>query len=51
VTANKTPRRMLTEALKELDPAKVFGIVFNGDDRTLSRYYGYYNADPAGRGR
>ena len=43
VTANKTPRRLLTEALKELDPAKVFGLVFNGDDRTLSRYYGYYN--------
>jgi capsular exopolysaccharide synthesis family protein len=44
VTANKTPRRMLTEALKELDPAKVFGIVFNGDDRAATRYYGYYHS-------
>lgn len=42
VTANKTPRKLLTEALKELDPAKVFGIVFNGDDRTAMRYDGYY---------
>jgi capsular exopolysaccharide synthesis family protein len=42
VTANKTPRRLLSDALKELDPAKVFGIVFNGDERTASRYYGYY---------
>jgi capsular exopolysaccharide synthesis family protein len=43
VTANKTPRRMLSEALKELDPAKVFGIVFNGDDRATARYGGYYH--------
>lgn len=52
VTANKTPRRMLTEALKELDPAKVFGLVFNGDDRAAARYYGYYQhgATNAGRG-
>jgi capsular exopolysaccharide synthesis family protein len=42
VTANKTPRRLLTDALKELDPAKVFGLVFNGDDRAATRYYGYY---------
>ena len=25
-----------------MDPGKVIGIVFNGDDRPLSRYYGYY---------
>jgi capsular exopolysaccharide synthesis family protein len=42
VTAHKTPRKLLTEALNELDPAKVFGLVFNGDDRGLARYYGYY---------
>jgi capsular exopolysaccharide synthesis family protein len=42
VTAHKTPRRMLTEALSEIDPAKVLGLVFNGDDRALARYYGYY---------
>jgi capsular exopolysaccharide synthesis family protein len=42
VTANKTPRRMLTEALGEIDPHKVFGLVFNADDRASARYYGYY---------
>jgi capsular exopolysaccharide synthesis family protein len=42
VTAHKTPRKLLTEALNELDPAKVFGLVFNGDDRAYARYYGYY---------
>jgi capsular exopolysaccharide synthesis family protein len=42
VTANKTPRRMLSEALGEIDPAKVFGLVFNADDRAAARYYGYY---------
>ena len=38
VAANKTPRKLLEEALNELDAAKVVGIVFNNDDRPL---YGY----------
>jgi succinoglycan biosynthesis transport protein ExoP len=38
VSANKTPRKLLEEALNELDPAKVIGIVFNNDNRPL---YGY----------
>jgi capsular exopolysaccharide synthesis family protein len=38
VSANKTPRKLLEEALNELDSAKVIGIVFNNDDRPL---YGY----------
>src|SRR5205085_5895355 len=42
VTAHKTPRKMLTDALNELDPAKVLGLVFNGDDRAYTRGYGYY---------
>jgi capsular exopolysaccharide synthesis family protein len=42
VTAHKTPRKMLTEALAEIDPAKVLGLVFNGDDRAMARYYGYH---------
>lgn len=44
VAANKTPRRLLGEALNVLDPAKVIGIVFNFDNRPLSScqsYYGY----------
>ena len=50
VGAHKTPRRMLAEALTLLDPAKVLGLVFNGDDRPLNAYYGYYGyQEPAGR--
>jgi capsular exopolysaccharide synthesis family protein len=45
VAAHKTPRKLLEEALGILDPDKVAGLIFNGDDRPLagySRYYGYY---------
>jgi succinoglycan biosynthesis transport protein ExoP len=38
VSADKTPRKLLEEALNELDPAKVLGIVFNNDSRPM---YGY----------
>jgi capsular exopolysaccharide synthesis family protein len=40
VSANKTPRKLLEEALNLLDPGKVLGIVFNGDRAPL---FGYYN--------
>lgn len=40
VSANRTPRKLLEEALNQLDSAKVLGIVFNKDDRPL---YGYYD--------
>ena len=39
VAANRTPRKMLGEALNLLDPAKVLGIVFNGDAKPLFGYY------------
>jgi capsular exopolysaccharide synthesis family protein len=45
VTAHRTPRKALAEALGLLEPAKVLGTVFNGDDRPLApygSYYGYY---------
>jgi capsular exopolysaccharide synthesis family protein len=52
VAAKKTPRRLLGEALRQLDPAKVVGLVFNGDDRRLVRYAGYYGyQQPPSRGR
>ena len=41
VSANRTPRKLLGEALNMLDASKVLGIVFNRDDRPL---FGYYNA-------
>jgi capsular exopolysaccharide synthesis family protein len=40
VAANKTPRKLLEEALGQLDAQKVIGIVFNSDSRPL---YGYYD--------
>jgi protein-tyrosine kinase len=40
VGADKTPRRLVSDALNLLDPAKVMAIVFNGDRRPLSNYYG-----------
>jgi protein-tyrosine kinase len=43
VGAHRTPRRLVAEALDLLDPAKIVGIVFNGDDRPLSGRYGYYS--------
>jgi len=53
VAAHRTPRPLLEEALNLMDPTKLIGIVFNGDDRPLSGYYGYYygygHHRPAGR--
>jgi protein-tyrosine kinase len=37
VAAHRTPRRLLEEALSLVEPAKIVGLVFNGDDRPLSR--------------
>lgn len=42
MAAHKTPRKLLEEALNVMDPTKIVGLVFNGDDRPLSGYYGYY---------
>jgi len=42
VAANRTPRKVLAEALRQLQPWKILGLVFNGDDRPLTPYYGYY---------
>ena len=41
VGAHKTPRRLVADALNLLDLAKVIGVVFNGDRRPLSNYYGF----------
>lgn len=42
VAAHRTPRKLVEEALTLLSPSKLIGMVFNADDRPLSRYYGYY---------
>jgi Mrp family chromosome partitioning ATPase len=45
VTAHRTPRRLLEDALTTLDPSKVLGLVFNQADRSTSRLYsGYYGS-------
>jgi capsular exopolysaccharide synthesis family protein len=36
VAAHRTPRRLVEEALTVVDPAKIIGLVFNGDDPLLS---------------
>jgi capsular exopolysaccharide synthesis family protein len=37
VAAHRTPRRLLEAALNLVEPAKIMGLVFNGDDRHLLR--------------
>ena len=50
VTAHRTTRKLLDEALHVTDPAKVVGLVFNADDRHLSRgsYASRYQAQRTG---
>jgi capsular exopolysaccharide synthesis family protein len=52
VAAHRTPKPLLFELLDLMDPAKAAAIVFNGDDRPPSSYYGYsgtYGASRAAR--
>ncbi len=50
VATHRTPRQLLQEALAALDPTKILGLVFNGDDRRRRGSYGYeyYSAEPEG---
>jgi capsular exopolysaccharide synthesis family protein len=41
VAAHRTPRKLLTETVRQLAPARIAGFVLNGDDRPLAPYYGY----------
>lgn len=50
VTAHKTPRKLVEEALNAVDPSKLVGIVFNGDDRPVFGYYSYYAYGPSSNG-
>ncbi len=45
VAANHTPRKLLAEALTQLDPSKVLGLVFNRDSQPL---FGYYDSSYRG---
>ncbi len=44
VAAHRTPRELVAEGLDLLEPATVIGLVFNGDSRPHSGYYGRYLA-------
>lgn len=44
VTAHKTPRKLLEEALNVIDPAKIIGLVFNKDEDLSPIYYSYHYA-------
>jgi capsular exopolysaccharide synthesis family protein len=46
VTAHKTPRKLVEEALNLVDPAKMIGLVFNSDDHPVFGYYSYYAYGP-----
>jgi capsular exopolysaccharide synthesis family protein len=55
VRAGVTPRSLLAEALEALEPDKVMGLVFNGDEHPFAGYYGryrsYYDAQRKRAGR
>ena len=44
VAADRTPRKLVEEALNLIEPAKMVGLVFNGERRSWSGYYGHYSA-------
>jgi capsular exopolysaccharide synthesis family protein len=51
VGAHRTPRRLLEEALNVIEPSRMLGLVFNGDDLPVSSYYaGYYGTPEEGAG-
>jgi capsular exopolysaccharide synthesis family protein len=41
VAAHRTPKRLVEEALNVLDPAKILGLLYNRDDRPVTRYDGH----------
>jgi capsular exopolysaccharide synthesis family protein len=48
VAAHKTPRRLVEEAIATVEPEKLIGIVFNGDDQARTRYYASHAGDATG---
>ncbi len=51
VAAHRTPRRLVEEALTVVDPAKIMGLVFNGDDPLLPAYDASHYAEDTSRRR
>ena len=48
VGAHRTPRKLVEEALTVVDPAKMVGLVFNGDARPIGGSYYRYGQAPNG---
>ncbi len=46
VAAHRTPRKLLEEAFNLMEPSKILGLVFNGDDHHVSRdsYSSYHSS-------
>jgi capsular exopolysaccharide synthesis family protein len=51
IAAHRTPRKLVEEALTTLDPAKMLGIVFNQDDRSIAHHYSNYYGGPSSPGQ
>jgi Mrp family chromosome partitioning ATPase len=52
VSAHRTPRALVEEALRVVGPTKVIGFVFNRDDQRVRGYYSrYYGAHAEARAR
>jgi capsular exopolysaccharide synthesis family protein len=51
VSANKTPRRLVQEALEILDRDKVVGLIFNKDRSPVGGYYDYQAYFPSQNGK
>lgn len=47
VSAHKTPRKLIRETINAVDPDKMIGLVFNGDDRPIFEYASYYASGPS----
>jgi capsular exopolysaccharide synthesis family protein len=41
VAAHRTPKRLVEEALAIVEPAKMIGLLYNGDERPLAGYYSH----------
>lgn len=50
VAAHRTPRRALEEAFNLMKPEKSLGLIFNGDDASVSHHYRYGYGYGYGRG-
>jgi capsular exopolysaccharide synthesis family protein len=51
VNAHRTQRKAVGEALTVLDPSKIVGLVFNGDERRMTGQYYPYDVNAGGAGR